>query len=163
AGPGRRRRDGLPRLVERPARHRQRGRRGCHGRDALPVRGRRPDGPGPGRHARTDRQGPDVRATGAGHLHTRLAGPQLRARPGPVRVEFVKSALPLKPAPTLAPTPAPAIERRSVAAESPRPRRATGRVPQAARSSRPKRTAAQLLDEARTKTAGWTVAELTAE
>jgi hypothetical protein len=84
--------------------------------------------------------------------------------PDPVAVDFLKSTLPLKPVPTaLAPTPAPAIERRAVAAESPRPRRATGRVPQSARSLRPKRTPEQLLAEARTVTAGWPDAKLTAE
>ncbi|MCX4610162.1 DUF2637 domain-containing protein [Streptomyces mirabilis] len=84
--------------------------------------------------------------------------------PDPVAVDFVKSTLPLKPVPTaLAPTPAPAIERRAAAAESPRPRRATGRVPEVARSSRPKRTPDQLLAEARTVTAGWPDAKLTAE
>ncbi|SFE97231.1 DUF2637 domain-containing protein [Streptomyces mirabilis] len=84
--------------------------------------------------------------------------------PDPVAVDFLKSTLPLKPVPTaLAPTPAPAIERRAVAAESPRPRRATGRVPQVARSSRPKRTPDQLLAEARTVTADWPDAKLTAE
>ncbi|MCX4590869.1 DUF2637 domain-containing protein [Streptomyces sp. NBC_01549] len=85
--------------------------------------------------------------------------------PDPVAVEFVKSTLPLKPVTTAAaPTPAPAIERRAVAAaESTRPRRATGRVPEVARSSRPKRTPDQLLDEARRVTAGWPDAKLTAE
>ncbi|MEU1569445.1 DUF2637 domain-containing protein [Streptomyces mirabilis] len=84
--------------------------------------------------------------------------------PDPVTVDFLKSALPLKPVPTAAtPAPAPAIERRAVAAESPRPRRATGRVPQAARSSRPKRTPDQLLAEARMVTADWPDAKLTAE
>ncbi|WP_393097844.1 DUF2637 domain-containing protein [Streptomyces sp. LN325] len=84
--------------------------------------------------------------------------------PDPVAVDFLKSTLPLKPVPTaLAPTPAPAIERRTMAAESPRPRRATGRVPQSARSSRPKRTPDQLLAEARTVTADWPDAKLTAE
>ncbi|MFG2366202.1 DUF2637 domain-containing protein [Streptomyces mirabilis] len=84
--------------------------------------------------------------------------------PDPVTVGFLKSTLPLKPVPTaLAPTPAPAIERRAVAAESPRPRRATGRVPQSARSSRQKRTPDQLLAEARTVTADWPYAKLTAE
>ncbi|MFJ9475399.1 DUF2637 domain-containing protein [Streptomyces mirabilis] len=84
--------------------------------------------------------------------------------PDPVTVGFLKSTLPLKPVPTaLDSTPAPAIERRAVAAESPRPRRATGRVPQVARSSRPKRTPDQLLAEARTVTADWPDAKLTAE
>ncbi|MEU1562759.1 DUF2637 domain-containing protein [Streptomyces mirabilis] len=85
--------------------------------------------------------------------------------PDPVAVEFVKSTLPLKPVPTaVAPTAAPAIERRAVAAaESTRPRRATGRVPEVARSSRPKRTPDQLLAEARTVTADWPDAKLTAE
>ncbi|MCX4423255.1 DUF2637 domain-containing protein [Streptomyces mirabilis] len=84
--------------------------------------------------------------------------------PDPVTVDFLKSTLPLKPVPTaLAPTPAPAIERRAVAAESPRPRRATGRVPQSARSPRPKRTPDELLAQARTVTADWPDAKLTAE
>ncbi|WP_405807514.1 DUF2637 domain-containing protein [Streptomyces sp. NBC_00210] len=83
--------------------------------------------------------------------------------PDPVAVAHVKSALPRKPFPSVAPIRVAAIERRAVAAESPRPRRTTGRVPEAARSTRPKRTAAQLLDEARTVTAGWPDAELTAE
>ncbi|MFD7478070.1 DUF2637 domain-containing protein [Streptomyces sp. NPDC059837] len=85
--------------------------------------------------------------------------------PDLVAVEFMKSTLPLKPVPTaVAPTPAPSIERRAVAAaESTRPRRATGRVPEAARSSRPKRTPDQLLAEARTVTAEWPDAKLTAE
>ncbi|MFD8419078.1 DUF2637 domain-containing protein [Streptomyces sp. NPDC059668] len=83
--------------------------------------------------------------------------------PDPVAVPFEKSALLLKPVPTPA-APAPAVERRSVAAaESTRPRRATGRVPAVARSSRPKRTPDQLLDEARRVTADWPDAKLTAE
>ncbi|MFD7051605.1 DUF2637 domain-containing protein [Streptomyces mirabilis] len=85
--------------------------------------------------------------------------------PDPVAVDFLKSILPLKPVPTVvAPTPAPAIERHTVAAaESTRPRRATGRVPEVARSSRPRRTPDQLLAEARTVTADWPDARLTAE
>ncbi|MFD7485524.1 DUF2637 domain-containing protein [Streptomyces mirabilis] len=80
--------------------------------------------------------------------------------PDPVAVEFVNKPVPT----TLDPTPAPAIERRAVAAaESTHPRRATGRVPDAARSSRPKRTPDQLLTEARTATADWPDAKLTAE
>ncbi|MGP3979478.1 conjugal transfer protein [Streptomyces sp. KR80] len=90
-----------------------------------------------------------------------------RARmPDPVAVDCVKSTLPIKPVPAIAPpapTPTKPIQRRTVAADSPRPRRATGRVPAAARSARPKRTPAQLLDEARTATADWPDAELTAE
>ncbi|MFG2851857.1 DUF2637 domain-containing protein [Streptomyces mirabilis] len=84
--------------------------------------------------------------------------------PDPVAVDFLKSILPLKPVPTaLAPTAAPAIERRGVAAESTPPRRATGRVPEVARSSRPRRTPDQLLAEARTVTSDWPDAKLTAE
>ncbi|QCD56670.1 DUF2637 domain-containing protein [Streptomyces hawaiiensis] len=87
--------------------------------------------------------------------------------PDPVPVDYLKSALPLKPvpaiAPPIAPTPVTPTVRRASAAESTRPRRATGRVPQAARSARPKRTPAQLLAEARTATAGWTDAQITAE
>ncbi|NEY34305.1 conjugal transfer protein [Streptomyces sp. PRKS01-65] len=91
--------------------------------------------------------------------------------PDPVPADCAKSALPLKPAPALAPTvdPAPveptgsAAGRRAVAAESSRPRRATYRVPQAAKSARPKRTADELLDQARAVTAGWPDAKVTAE
>jgi hypothetical protein len=87
--------------------------------------------------------------------------------PDPVPVDYLKSALPLKPAPAIAPpiatTPIKPIARRASAAESTRSRRATGRVPQAARSARPKRTPEQLLTEARTATAGWTDAQITAE
>ncbi|MFF5254864.1 conjugal transfer protein [Streptomyces leeuwenhoekii] len=91
--------------------------------------------------------------------------------PDPVPADCAKSALPLKPAPTLVPTvdPAPvkptgsAAGRRAVAAESARPRRATYRVPQAAKSARPKRTADELLDQARAVTAGWPDAKVTAE
>ncbi|MFE6158896.1 DUF2637 domain-containing protein [Streptomyces sp. NPDC056486] len=85
------------------------------------------------------------------------------ALPTPVAVGFLKSAMPLKPVPTIEPTPVASIESRAVAAESTRSRRATGRVPDAARSPRPKRTPEQLLDEARTVTAGWPEAKLTAE
>ncbi|MFM9544973.1 conjugal transfer protein [Streptomyces turgidiscabies] len=84
--------------------------------------------------------------------------------PDPVTDSHVKSALPLKPVPTVAASiPVPVIEGRVSAAESTRPRRATGRVADVARSPRPKRTAAQLLDEARTATEGWSDKALTAE
>ncbi|MER5223089.1 DUF2637 domain-containing protein [Streptomyces flaveus] len=83
--------------------------------------------------------------------------------PDPVAVDVGKSALPLKPAAAITPTPVKAIEQRAVPAESPRSRRATGRVPEVARSPRPKRTAAQLLDEARRVTAEWPDAKVTAE
>ncbi|MGW3935453.1 DUF2637 domain-containing protein [Streptomyces phaeochromogenes] len=83
--------------------------------------------------------------------------------PDPVTVGFVKSTLPLKPVPAIAPTPVASIAPRPVPAESARPRRATGRLPEAARSRRPKRTADQLLAEARQVTAGWADAALTAE
>ncbi|MFD0304685.1 DUF2637 domain-containing protein [Streptomyces sp. NPDC127119] len=83
--------------------------------------------------------------------------------PDPVTVEFVKSTVPLKPIPAVAPVPVASIAPRPVAAESTRPRRATGRLPQAARSARPKRTAAELLAEARKVTAGWPDAKVTAE
>ncbi|MFD9189660.1 DUF2637 domain-containing protein [Streptomyces phaeochromogenes] len=83
--------------------------------------------------------------------------------PDPVTVGFVKSALPLKPVPAIAPAPVASIAPRPVPAVSTRPRRATGRLPEAARSSRPKRTPDQLLDEARQVTAGWSDAALTAE
>ncbi|MFJ2828574.1 DUF2637 domain-containing protein [Streptomyces sp. NPDC087263] len=83
--------------------------------------------------------------------------------PDPVAVDFVKSALPFKTVPALAPTPVKVTGKRAVAATSTRPRRATGSVPTVARSARPKRTPAQLLDEARTVTAGWSAAKVTAE
>ncbi|MFF9410012.1 conjugal transfer protein [Streptomyces anandii] len=92
--------------------------------------------------------------------------------PDPVPVDFVKSALPLKPVPAIASpvdpvkadrAPGESTKRRVVAADSPRPRRTTGRVPDAARSSRPKRTAAQLLAEARSATADWADGQITAE
>ncbi|WP_369234732.1 DUF2637 domain-containing protein [Streptomyces sp. R21] len=86
--------------------------------------------------------------------------------PDPVAVDFLKSALSLKPVPAIAPTsvqPIGSTSPRTVAAGSTRPRRATGRVPDVARSPRPKRTAAQLLDEARTATAGWRDTQITAE
>ncbi|MFI8069811.1 DUF2637 domain-containing protein [Streptomyces sp. NPDC086033] len=87
--------------------------------------------------------------------------------PDPVPVDYLKSALPLKPVPVIAPpiaaTPVTPTVRRASAAESTRSRRATGRVPQAARSARPKRTPEQLLAEARTATAGWPDAQITAE
>ncbi|MFD7405198.1 DUF2637 domain-containing protein [Streptomyces sp. NPDC059866] len=83
--------------------------------------------------------------------------------PDPVAVDYVKSALPLKPLPAVNPAPVAPIEQRPVAAESTRPRRATGRVPEVAKSTRRKRTAAELLDEARTATTGWPDAKVTAE
>ncbi|MFC5723505.1 DUF2637 domain-containing protein [Streptomyces gamaensis] len=84
--------------------------------------------------------------------------PTLKALPVPV--DFVKSALPLKSAPTTAP----AVGQHPAADQSPRsPRRATGQVPAVARSPRPKRTANELLDQARTATADWSDAKLTAE
>lgn len=86
--------------------------------------------------------------------------------PDPVAVDYLKSALPLKPVASIAAPTATALKpiaRRASAAESTRSRRATGRVPQAARSVRPKRTPEQLLAEARTVTAGWTDAQITAE
>ncbi|MFF0091383.1 conjugal transfer protein [Streptomyces canus] len=87
--------------------------------------------------------------------------------PDPVPVDYTKSALPLKPVPSIAPpiepVPVTPIGRRTSAAESTRPRGATGRVPDAARSPRPKRTPDQLLAEARTATADWPDAKVTAE
>ncbi|WP_122620217.1 conjugal transfer protein [Streptomyces sp. Tu 4128] len=83
--------------------------------------------------------------------------------PRPVAVGFLKSTLPAKPCPSIAPTPAASIESRAVAAESTRPRRATGRVPDAAKPSRPKRTPDQLLAEAREATADWPDAKVTGE
>jgi hypothetical protein len=92
--------------------------------------------------------------------------------PDPVPVDFVKSILPLKPAPIPAarveqvkadPAPVESGQSRAVPADSPRPRRATGRVPEAARSPRVKRTMEQLLDEARAATADWPDARITAE
>jgi hypothetical protein len=86
--------------------------------------------------------------------------------PDPVAVGFLKSALPLKPVPAIAPTPVKPIgstPKSTVAATSPRPRGATGRVPEAARSPRPKRTPTQLLDEARTAMTGLPDGKVTAE
>ncbi|MFE9683030.1 DUF2637 domain-containing protein [Streptomyces sp. NPDC006285] len=83
--------------------------------------------------------------------------------PDPVTVEFVKSTVPLKPVPAVAPAPVASIAPRPVPAVSTRPRRATGRLPQAARSTRPKRTPAELLDEARRVSAGWPDEKVTAE
>ncbi|MFF1746306.1 conjugal transfer protein [Streptomyces mirabilis] len=86
--------------------------------------------------------------------------------PDPIAVDFLKSALPLKPVPAIAPTPVKPIgstPKSTVAATSPRPRGATGRVPEAARSPRPKRTPAQLLDEARTAMTGLPDGKVTAE
>ncbi|MEU0948489.1 conjugal transfer protein [Streptomyces canus] len=86
--------------------------------------------------------------------------------PDPVAVDYLKSALPLKPVASIAPPTATAVKptvRRASAAESTRSRRATGRVPEAARSVRPKRTPEQLLAEARTVTADWSDARITAE
>ncbi|MFB6773317.1 DUF2637 domain-containing protein [Streptomyces sp. NPDC056337] len=85
------------------------------------------------------------------------------ALPRPVAVGFLKSTLPAKPYPSIAPAPAAPIESRAVAAESTRPRRATGRVPDAAKPSRPKRTPDQLLAEARRATADWPDAKVTGE
>ncbi|MGW5788511.1 DUF2637 domain-containing protein [Streptomyces sp. NPDC003757] len=85
------------------------------------------------------------------------------ALPRPVAVGFLKSTLPAKPCPSIAPAPATPIESRAVAAESTRPRRATGRVPDAAKPTRPKRTPDQLLAEARKATAGWPDAKVTGE
>ncbi|MFE0950034.1 DUF2637 domain-containing protein [Streptomyces mutabilis] len=89
--------------------------------------------------------------------------PNTTVLPRPVAVGFLKSTLPAKPLPSIAPTPAAPIERRTVAAESTRPRRATGRVPALAKSTRPKRTPEQLLAEARAVTADWPDAKVTAE
>ncbi|MEV4453765.1 DUF2637 domain-containing protein [Streptomyces mirabilis] len=86
--------------------------------------------------------------------------------PDPIAVDFLKSALPIKPVPAIAPTPVKPIgstPKSTVAATSPRPRGATGRVPEAARSPRPKRTPAQLLDEARTAMTGLPDSKVTAE
>ncbi|WP_371567818.1 DUF2637 domain-containing protein [Streptomyces canus] len=87
--------------------------------------------------------------------------------PDPVPVDFLKSAVALKPVPANAPsivaTPVTPTVRRVSAAASTRSRRATGRVPAAARAARPKRTPEQLLAEARTVTAGWPDAQITAE
>ncbi|WP_328872774.1 DUF2637 domain-containing protein [Streptomyces sp. NBC_00287] len=87
--------------------------------------------------------------------------PSTVALPRPVAVGFLKSTLPAKPLPSIAP--AASIERRAVAAESTRPRRATGRVPAVAKSTRPKRTPEQLLAEARKATADWPDAKVTGE
>ncbi|MGY1998166.1 DUF2637 domain-containing protein [Streptomyces rochei] len=89
--------------------------------------------------------------------------PNMTVLPRPVAVGFLKSTLPAKPLPSIAPTPVAPIERRAVAAESTRPRRATGRVPDAAKPTRPKRTPEQLLAEARKATADWPDAKVTAE
>ncbi|MEU5700545.1 DUF2637 domain-containing protein [Streptomyces aurantiacus] len=83
--------------------------------------------------------------------------------PDPVTVAFLKSTVPLKPVPAVAPAPVASIAPRPVAAVSTPPRRATGRLPQVARSPRPKRTPAQLLSEARKVTAGWPDVKVTAE
>ncbi|MFG3130509.1 DUF2637 domain-containing protein [Streptomyces tendae] len=83
--------------------------------------------------------------------------------PRPVAVGFLKSTLPAKPYPSIAPASAKPIESRAVAAESTRPRRATGRVPDAAKPTRPKRTPEQLLAEARKATADWPNAKVTGE
>ncbi|MFF8879530.1 DUF2637 domain-containing protein [Streptomyces flaveolus] len=92
--------------------------------------------------------------------------PNATVLPRPVAVGFLKSTLPAKPVPSIAP-PAVAsvrpIERRAMAAESTRPRRATGRVPAVAKSTRPKRTPEELLAEARAVTADWPDAKVTAE
>ncbi|MCF2126729.1 DUF2637 domain-containing protein [Strepomyces sp. STD 3.1] len=85
------------------------------------------------------------------------------ALPRPVAVGFLKSSLPAKPYPSIAPAPAAPIESRAVAAESTRPRRATGRVPNAAKPTRSKRTPDQLLAEARKATADWPDAKVTGE
>ncbi|MFI9375826.1 DUF2637 domain-containing protein [Streptomyces parvulus] len=85
------------------------------------------------------------------------------ALPRPVAVGFLKSTLPAKPYPSIAPAPAAQIESRAMAAESTRPRRATGRVPDAAKPTRPKRTPDQLLAEAREATADWPDAKVTGE
>ncbi|MFF7608824.1 DUF2637 domain-containing protein [Streptomyces parvulus] len=89
--------------------------------------------------------------------------PNVTVLPRPVAVGFLKSTLPAKPLPSIAPAPAAPIESRAVAAESTRPRRATGRVPDAAKPTRPKRTPDQLLAEARKATAGWPDAKVTGE
>ncbi|MBQ0882230.1 DUF2637 domain-containing protein [Streptomyces sp. RT42] len=89
--------------------------------------------------------------------------PNVTALPRPVAVGFLKSTLPAKPLPSIAPAPVKPIEPRAVAAEPSRPRRATGRVPAVAKSTRPKRTPDQLLAEARTVTADWPDAKVTAE
>lgn len=83
--------------------------------------------------------------------------------PRAVAVGFMKSTLPVKPLPSIAPATVKPVEWRAVAAESTRPRRATGRVPEVARTPRPKRTADELLAEARKATAGWPDDKLTAE
>ncbi|MFG2547308.1 conjugal transfer protein [Streptomyces sp. NPDC048594] len=89
--------------------------------------------------------------------------PNATVLPRPVVVGFLKSTLPAKPYPSIAPAPAAPIESRAVAAESTRPRRATGRVPDAAKPTRPKRTPDQLLAEARKATADWPDAKVTGE
>ncbi|WP_327681902.1 DUF2637 domain-containing protein [Streptomyces sp. NBC_00467] len=89
--------------------------------------------------------------------------PNVKPLPRAVAVGFLKSTLPVKPLPSIAPVAAAPVEWRAVAAESTRSRRATGRVPEAARTPRPKRTADELLAEARKATAEWPDAKLTAE
>ncbi|MFB7929209.1 DUF2637 domain-containing protein [Streptomyces sp. NPDC056039] len=89
--------------------------------------------------------------------------PKAAALPRPVAVGFLKSTLPAKPLPSIAPAPIAPIESRAVAADSTRPRRATGRVPAVAKSTRRKRTPAQLLTEARTATKDWPDAKVTGE
>ncbi|WP_226487675.1 DUF2637 domain-containing protein [Streptomyces parvulus] len=89
--------------------------------------------------------------------------PNAAALPRPVAAGFLKSTLPAKPYPSIAPALAKPIESRAVAAESTRPRRATGRVPDAAKPTRSKRTPDQLLAEARKATAGWPDAKVTGE
>ncbi|MFJ8541762.1 DUF2637 domain-containing protein [Streptomyces sp. NPDC093586] len=92
--------------------------------------------------------------------------PNVTVLPRPVAVGFLKSTLPAKPLPSIAPPPVAPVKpigRRAVAAESSRPRRATGRVPEVAKSTRPKRTPEQLLAEARAVTADWPDAKVTAE
>ncbi|MFE0784499.1 DUF2637 domain-containing protein [Streptomyces mutabilis] len=89
--------------------------------------------------------------------------PNTTVLPRPVAVGFLKSTLPAKPPPSIAPAPVKPIEPRTVPAESTRPRRATGRVPDAAKPTQPKRTPEQLLAEARKATADWPDAKVTAE
>ncbi|MFJ3210182.1 flagellar biosynthesis protein FlhF [Streptomyces flaveolus] len=89
--------------------------------------------------------------------------PNVMALPRPVAVGCLKSTVPAKPFPSIAPPAVASIERRAVAAESTRTRRATGRVPDAAKPRRPKRTPEQLLAEARDATADWPDAKVTGE
>lgn len=89
--------------------------------------------------------------------------PNVKPLPRAVAVGFLKSTLPAKPLPSIAPTVVQPVERRAVAAESARSRGAMGRVPELARTPRPKRTPAELLDEARKATDGWPDERLTAE